>query len=224
MPARPAANVTAHDLSRRIESGMQTYPGDPPVETAPHATVEADGYRVTRLSLGTHAGTHVDAPSHTEPDGRTLGEFPVETFAFDAALIDVRGAGERGRIGVERLRGADPADAADLLVLRTGWAEHWGTGRYRDHPYLAPAAAEWCADRGYHVAVDALSVDPTPSERAGRDEPAGAPAHRALLGGDRLIVENLGDLGPLPDRFDLRAYPLAVDADGAPVRAVAVAE
>jgi kynurenine formamidase len=71
------------------------------------------------------------------------------------------------------------------------------------------------------VATDTLNPDPTPTERATPDEPSGVPAHRALLGAGRLVVENLTGLERLPERVTLHAYPLAVDADGAPVRAVA---
>lgn len=60
--------MATFDLSQSVESGMQTYPGDPPVRVDPHADFDADGYRVTALAMGTHTGTHVDAPSHTEED------------------------------------------------------------------------------------------------------------------------------------------------------------
>lgn len=203
--------MPVRDLTHPLRTGTPTYPGDPAVRVEPHATHAADGYRVSRLELGSHAGTHVDAPSHTEPDGRSLDAFPVDRFRFDARLVDCRGVGARGTVGVDAL--PDPGDA-DLLVLRTGWAEHWGTDRYAAHPSLAPAAARRCAERGVDVAIDAFSVDPTPAESV--------PAHRALLGAGRLILENLTNLDGLPRRFVLRAHPLAVaDADGAPVRAVA---
>jgi kynurenine formamidase len=202
---------------------MQTYPGDPPVAVESHATAEADGYRVSRLSLGTHAGTHVDAPSHTEPDGRTLGSFGVERFRFDAVRVDCRGLEPRTAIDRNRLPGRVDGD---LLVLDTGWSDHWGTPAAYDHPYLSADAAAWCADQSLDVATDAMSVDPTPrpgdDAGAGGDGEAGVPAHHALLGRDRLILENLTNLSGLPGRFELHAYPLAVDGDGAPVRAVAV--
>ena len=209
------------DLTRRVETDMPTYPGDPPVSVAPHATVEADGYRVAAVECGTHAGTHVDAPSHTEPDGRTIDEFPVGTFAFDARLVDLRGRDPRAAVRPEDL----PETDAGMVVLRTGWAERWGEPSYFDHPYLSRAAAEHCAERGYHVATDGASVDPSPSgtDAATAAEPDGVPAHRALLGAERLIVENLTNLDGLPDRFELRAYPLRIaGGDGAPARAVAV--
>jgi kynurenine formamidase len=212
--------MATYDLSQPLRTGMQTYPGDPAVDCTPHADFAADGYRVTALSLGSHAGTHVDAPSHTEPDGETLGAFPLETFRFDAQLADVR-VGARAPIGVDDL--PDPTDA-DLLVLHTAWDDHWGTDRALDHPYLTGAAAQWCVDHGYHVATDALNVDPTPSPRSDDDEPAGFGAHHTLLGAGRLIYENLTGLDRLPARFRLHGYPLALDADGAPVRAVAVTD
>jgi kynurenine formamidase len=212
--------MASYDLSRALETGMQTYPGDPAVSVTDHAEFDADGYRVTALSMGSHTGTHVDAPSHTVADGETLGAYPVETFRFDAHLADVR----RGARAPIRVADLPAATGADLLVLRTGWDDHWGTDRALDHPYLTAAAADWCVDHGYHVATDALNVDPTPGPNAAADEPSGFPAHAALLGAGRLIYENLRGLDRLPTRFRLHAYPLALDADGAPVRAVAVTD
>ncbi|WP_435128920.1 cyclase family protein [Halobaculum sp. D14] len=231
--------MTMEDLTRRIESGMSTYPGDPPVGVTPHATMESDGYRVSSLRLGTHTGTHVDAPAHTEPDGATLDEFEPAAFRFDAALVDVTDVGAREAIQPSAVPSEDDCADADLLVFRTGWGRHWGTDRYRDHPFLAPAAAEACADRGLAVGVDTLSPDPTAAGAASPTDESleadgastgasgasaeadGVPAHHALLGAGLLIVENLRLPSTLPEQFTVHAYPLRVDADGAPVRAVA---
>lgn len=206
------------DLSHPLGTDTPTFPGDPPVTVEPHATLPADGYRVSAITCGSHAGTHVDAPSHTEADGPTIDAFGVDRFVRDAVRVDCRDLGSRSAIGPDRL----PATDADLLVVRTGWDDHWGTERYLDHPFLAPEAAEFCVKQGYDVAVDAPNVDPTPTDVPSTDEPAGVPAHRTLLGHDRLIFENLTDLSGLPERFTFLAFPLKVEAgDGAPVRAVA---
>lgn len=218
--------MPTRDCSHPLDDDVTVYPGDPAVESTPAATHESDGYRVTEVRLGSHAGTHLDAPSHTEPDGRNLDEFEIDRFAFDARLVDCSERDAREAVEAEDL----PAEAdAGLLVIRTGWSDHWGTDRYYDHPYLSVAAAEKCAERGWSVGVDAISVDPSPSrhgdgdEGGENDEPAGVPAHHALLGSEQFILENLTALGDLPERFELRAYPLALAAaDGAPVRAVAV--
>lgn len=217
------------DLTHPLTEDASVYPGDPKIELRPHATHEEDGYRVTDLSLGSHSGTHIDAPSHTEPDGKTLDEFDVSAFEFDARLVDCRGKSAREAIRVEDLPEDLPADAdtatdTDLLVFHTDWSDHWTTEKYLDHPYLAPETARWCAEQNLSVGLDALNPDPTPTENASEEEPTGVPAHRALLGSNCLVVENLTNLDRLPERFEVRAYPLALagaSADGAPVRAVA---
>lgn len=208
------------DLSHPIETGMQTYPGDPAVTHTPHATHAADGYHVESLSCGSHTGTHVDAPLHTEPDGDPLSAFSLDRFVFDAVCVDCRDCEAREAITPDRLP-SDRLAAVDMVVFRTGWADHWSTARYLDHPYVAAETATVCADHGVAVGLDTLGPDPTPSEQAG-DEPTGFAAHHALLGNDCLIVENLTNLGAISQQFELRAYPLALGGDGAPVRAVGV--
>lgn len=228
--------MPSRDLSHPLDSDTTVYPGDPAVELTPAATHEADGYRVTDLRLGSHSGTHIDAPSHTEPDGRNLDEFEVGEFTFEARLVDCSGVGARESIGPDDLFGSEallgsddlPADLdseTDLLVVRTGWDEYWGTDRYYDHPYLSRETATWCAERGLHVGLDTLSPDCSPSKTDAQSpaEPDGVPAHHELLGSERFVLENLTGLVELPERFELRAYPLSLAAaDGSPVRAVAV--
>ncbi|WP_136688891.1 cyclase family protein [Halorhabdus amylolytica] len=207
-----------HDLTHPIETGMQTYPGDPPVSVEPVATHDQDGYRESKLICGTHAGTHVDAPAHIVPGGRTLGAFDLESFVRTARVVDCREFDAREAISPDCVPSVGPD--VDCLAFRTDWDEHWGTKRYLDHPYLSPAAAEWCSDQDLAVAVDTLNPDPTPSDRASDDDPDGFPSHHAILGAGQLIFENLRNLGSVDERFELQAFPLKLDGDGAPVRAV----
>jgi len=213
------------DLTRRIEPGMPVYPGDPGVSAEPSATMQSDGYRVTHLSFTTHVGTHIDAPAHMEPEGATLDEYGIADFRFDARLVDLTDERSDNRLdareAIEPGHLPDDATDADMLVLRTGWGDHWGDDRYFDHPYLTPEAARHVADLDCAVGLDTINPDPTPTARAGDDEPEGTPAHHELLGAGAFIVENVDLSADLPERFTLRAYPLRVDADGAPVRAVA---
>jgi kynurenine formamidase len=204
------------DLSHDFASG-QPYPGDPPASVSPNATMAEDGYRVAELACSTHSGTHVDAPSHLREDGASLGAFDVGEFRFDARVVDCTDVGEREAIPPECV----PVTDADLVVFRTGFAARWGEAGYFDHPHLAPAAAERCADQGCVVGLDAPSVDPTPTANAGDGAPATYPAHHALLGAGLPILENLANLAGLPERVTVHAYPLPVDADGAPARVVA---
>jgi kynurenine formamidase len=213
--------VALVDLSQPVSDGMSVYPGSRPVSVASVATVAADGARVTELDVDTHIGTHVDAPAHTLADGKTLEEFPPSAFTFDARRVDCTGLDPRDPIGREAL--PDATDH-DLLAIQTGWSEHWGTPRYRDHPYLTVEAASWCAEHGYSVGLDTFGPDPTPSADPAREregEPDGYPAHDALFAAECLVVENLRGLDRVPAEFELTALPLALATEASPVRAMA---
>lgn len=213
-----SGSVEHQDLTRAVQSGMPVFPGDPAVKLTEHTTVPADGYQVHNLYCGSHSGTHVDAPSHIVADGETLDAFSVERFALDAVLADCTKCDSREPIGPEVL----PATDADLIVVQTGWSDHWNDRTYRDHPYLTPGAAEFCVEQGYDIAVDALNPDPTPTDRADPTEPSGFPVHHRLLSEQLLIFENLTNLSGLPERFEFLAFPMKLTGgDGAPVRAVA---
>jgi kynurenine formamidase len=213
-----------HDLSQPIETGMQTYPGDPEVRVEQADSYPEDGCRVEAVFCGSHTGTHVDAPSHTEAKGRTLESYAVTDFVLDTLRVDCRDLDARDPIPPERVPAGPDAESADCVVFWTEWDEHWNTEQYLDHPYLPPAAARRCAERGLAVGTDTLNPDPTPTKNVADDEPDGFAAHHALLGEECLIFENLTNLGAVGERFELRAYPLKLGGDGAPVRAVGVPE
>ena len=187
---------------------MPTFPGDPIVETWPHATIDATGFNLTAIGLSSHTGTHVDAPSHVEPDGKSISEFPLERFRYDAVVVDCD-AGGGDPIG----SGAVPkAPSADLLLFQTEWDRHWGDEQYWTYPYLSVECARECARRGFDVGIDAPSVDP---------EGADLRAHHELLRADRLIIENLTGLEALSERPTVHAFPLPLaSVDGSPVRVV----
>lgn len=66
-----------YDLTRILVSGMPVYPGDPEVQIVAGG---APPWRVSALHLGSHSGTHVDAPLHYFADGRGINAFPPERF------------------------------------------------------------------------------------------------------------------------------------------------
>ncbi|MCI2414050.1 MAG: cyclase family protein [Candidatus Aramenus sp.] len=98
---------TIVDLTVPIEGGMSVYPGDPEVKVE---RLENQGYYVSRLTLSSHAGTHVDVPAHVFKDGKTLDQIPVELFS--------------GRAYVVRLEELDSINVdVDVLLIYTGGRE-----------------------------------------------------------------------------------------------------
>jgi kynurenine formamidase len=204
------------DLSHPLHTGMQVYPGDPAVTFAAALELERDGAAVTALHLGSHTGTHVDAPAHIVAGGRTLDLVHLDELVGEALVIHVPGLGEKATIGVDDL-GALPDEVPRIVVIDTGWAGHFGTRRALAHPALGIEAARLLIARGMHVlGIDTLSPDLT--DAAGT---ADFPVHEVVLGADGLIVENLTALDGLPERVRIGVFPLRLAVDGAPARAVA---
>jgi arylformamidase len=205
------------DLSRALESGMPVFPGDPEVELEPAGALPP--WRVTRLHLGTHSGTHIDAASHFVPGGTTIDRYPLERFVLPALVAPIdAGAGEA--ITWSSLAAVLPGQLDGLAVLlRTGWDAHWGSDQALGHPYLSEEAASALVAHGVRlVGTDALNVDAT--------EAGTTHVHAALLGADVLIVENLTGLDALESgRTYLCVFvPLRIEgADGSPIRAYAIA-
>ncbi len=205
------------DLSHPIRPGMPVFPEDPEVSFEPAGALAP--WQVTRLSLGTHSGTHIDAASHYVPGGTTIDRYPLERFVLPSYLAPVRAAaGEE--VHWPSLEPVLPDDLHGRGVLiHTGWDRYWGEDESVAHPYLGADAAAGLVARGAAlVGTDALNVDATAGGTTH--------AHAALLGADVLIVENLTGLDALrPGRPYMCAFvPLRLEgADGSPVRAYAIA-
>ena len=152
------------DLSHPLPNGTKSFPGDPVYETSPHVTHEKDRFSVTNISMGSHQGTHLDAPYHFYADGKTIDQMPLEPFYGQAKLVDLAPGGEleaNSELTVETF--AAHADAFQLgarLILRTGWEKNFGAETFfTEFPSITPEAAEWIASTG----IALLGMDlPTP--------------------------------------------------------------
>jgi len=212
------------DLTMRLDGDTPVYPGDPSVRVEATAGFEDAGYFNTRLELGSHNGTHIDAEGHMIPGGRMLDGYPVDRFRGRGVLLDVRG-GTSAAHDVDALDGTG-IDEGCIVLLWTGISDGCGESDYYSRvPQLPDGLVDLLIARGVGmVGVDAGSID---------DEPF--PVHKALLGHGILIAENLVGLSALaarlrtdPDesarRFTVWALPLNVAVEASPARVVAVLE
>ncbi|MBI3945836.1 MAG: cyclase family protein [Armatimonadetes bacterium] len=206
------------DLTLPIRLGMPVYPGDPAVTFAPRAAADPAerAFAVASLTLGTHTGTHLDAPAHVLPRGAGVDALPLEACLGPARVVDATGL---ERIGLPELRRrVGEAAPGERLLIRTDWDRHFGCPRYyEDFPGLTLAAARWLAER--RIALLGLETPSVCIE-------AGHAAHLALLGAGVVIVEGLARLRDIPSSDCwLAALPLPLAGlDGSPVRAVAWVE
>lgn len=196
--------MTVYDITRPLSADAVLYPGD--VRPQFHE-IDNGQYRVTEMTLGTHTGTHIDAPSHYLRDGMTVDAIPPDVLVGPARVVDCSDA--EGLIGPECLAGR-------LAGTRTLLVKTWFSGRQEfdpEYPSLSPEAAKVIAEAG----ITCLGTD-TPSVEAFNGDGS---VHRLLLGSGMAVLELL-DLAAVPEgEYTMAALPLRIrGADGSPVRAI----
>lgn len=203
------------DLSRLIYDGMPKIPVLPEVHVQKCLSLEkGHPLNVTELSLACHAGTHVDAPIHIVPTGRSIEELPLDAFVGPGAVIAVKKQGGEEVTARDLESSGVPVSRGDILMLYTGWDEKFESADYNLHPYLSVDAAEWMVRKGIKMlGIDCITVDlPTPLRRKGFD----FPVHKTLLGNNVLIAENVTNLGSIVGkRTRIMALPLRVKGSDA---------
>lgn len=205
------------DLTHPLCEGMPVYPGTEPPLFEVGCSIAEHGFAEKKLTFFSHTGTHIDAPAHLLADGKSLDLLPLSQFHGPACVVSVEA--DKKTISREDLEPfVAQLEKADFVLLRTDWDRDWGEDQYfTDFPVLTSEAATYLADQNLKgIGLDCISVDPVDSDELS--------IHRILLGAGLVIVENLTNLSALPAAgFDFCCFPLAiVDADGSPVRAVAL--
>jgi kynurenine formamidase len=208
------------DLTAMLNNQVPCYPTDPPFTRSWHAHFAEHGFCVSKLKMGAHTGTHVDAPlhflGHPFPDvtGMSLQHFMGEAIAL-----------ERPREPGEDLTVADLAGAdirfGDIVLFRTGWDKRSATPAFfqDECPGLQPALVEELIHRSVKaIGGDFASVD-SPTAIA-----AGAPAHKLAGRAGMPVFEALVNLDQVAgQRFFFLGLPLKLEgSEASPVRAVAL--
>ena len=69
---------------------MAHWPDNPPVRIEKMLDIEhGDAANVSKISMGSHTGTHMDAPLHFVREGRGLNEMPLDATIGRARVIEV---------------------------------------------------------------------------------------------------------------------------------------
>lgn len=208
-----------YDATVPIAETLPVWPGDPPVRIERVQSISrGDAANVSRLHLGSHTGTHVDAPHHFVSQGLTVDRLPLELLVGPAVVADVEPKGNLA-IDVPDLASIQLPKDTTRVLLRTRnsllWKSHQ-TGFERNYVHLSIPAARWLVQRGIRlIGADYLSVEaPDVDEHR---------VHHTLLGAGVVIVEGL-DLSQVPaGPCQLICLPLKIKGgDGAPARVLLV--
>lgn len=200
-------HVSIIDLSVPLNEQTPVYPGDPATSIKPAGVFVEDGYNDHLISVGTHVGTHIDAPFHMIADGKTLDQIPVEQFVGRGCYIEAKDG-----FDLEAIKQADIREG-DIVLFHTGIiARYKEPSYYEKYPKLPEDIARYLVDMKVKmVGMDMSGPDHEPFK-----------THKILLGGGVLIIENLTDLDQLADKeFTVYALPIKLEVDGAPARVIA---
>lgn len=203
------------DISAPIETAP-FYPGDSSFSRQWVAGFE-EGSRfcLSAIAMGSHAGTHLDFPSHIFRDGQALDCYTLDRFIIPALVISVW---DCDAIPAQALQDVKIGRGEAILFKTLNSSQRLMCNPTFSDRYvpLSIAAAELCVSLGAGlVGIDYLSVD--------RYDDESLPVHRTLLENDVLILEGI-DLGAVPPgKYWLICLPLKIkDAEATPVRAVLV--
>lgn len=210
------------DLTHTIYEEMPVYPGTEGPKFAPVNTYEKDGFKETLLSMYSHTGTHMDPPAHIYEGKTTLDQMPIGQFVGKAVVIDCTDLKAGEQIGMNYIDSVKKlADEAEFLLFHTGWDRFWGKEEYfGEYPYISKEVADYIISGNKKgVGLDVIGLDPVADEKL--------TLHKKLFAQNEIIiVENLTNLEQIGgEMFTFAALPLKYrDADGSPVRAIAMIE
>ena len=183
------------------------------------------GFRVQQIRMHAGVGTHMDAPSHCVPGGKSIADIELAHLIAPCVRIDVSGqAHEKYSLSVEELTefeaqyGQVPPGA--FFLIYTGWEKFWNDpAKYHNNyifPSVSAAAAEFLLKRQIvGIGIDTFSPD--------RPED-GFPVHEIILGAGKYIIENVANGNQLPV---VGAYIFALpiktqDGTEAPIRFIGI--
>lgn len=199
------------DVSVTVRPDMPIYDGDPGVvlELA-KAMDRGDPANVSRLEMGAHTGTHVDAPCHFIAGGPGASELPLDPYIGPCVVADLTAA--TGPLGRQAIEALNLPEDIDRVLLKTSNSSLWEHDTFvADFVRLSSDGARAFLDSDVRlVGIDYLSIgDPG--------------AHQLLLERGVGVIEGLDLRGVQPGQYFLICLPLKIaDSDGAPARALLV--
>lgn len=200
-----------YDITMPVSPSLPIFPGDPPVRIDPVSRIaKGDPANVSRLTMSSHCGSHIDVPRHYNDHGISVDHLPLTLLIGNALVADLRGVREIGGKALARL----PLAGVERLLLRTGNSLLWNReGFYEDYAHLTREGAEYLLQAKVRlVGIDYLSIE----RFDGNGE-----VHRLLLGNGTVILEGLNLDGVEEGDYELVCLPLKIKGgDGAPVRAI----
>ena len=188
------------DITTILNQNIKVYPGDPEFKINRIFTVEKDGFNLCSLSLGTHTGTHIDAPLHFFNTKESIADLDLKYLITNSLVADVSGLNS---IDEKFISGLKLKGINSILFKTNG-----------KNIYLTQSGAEYLKNTEILIAgTENIDIE----DETNND----FPVHKTLLSNKTLIVENIDLSHVKPGNYKFYCFPLKIEnADGSPVRAV----
>ncbi len=209
-----------YDLSFDLESNMPTCgtPWHQTAEISRMGRLDEVGRNTHKILLGSHTGTHMDAPFHFIDDGLTMEMLDINLMWGRATVVDLRCKGKGSVVSLDDVRATD---VKERMIFVFGWYHNWKTDRYYDgFPYFETDAIEYLIDNGMKV----MAMDTPSPDNGNAIQEKGecdSPNHKLLLKNKVLIIEYLNNTDILSGgkEYEFISLPLKVKgSDGSPAR------
>lgn len=189
---------------------------------APVQRREDEWYIMHDIAMVNHLGTHMEVPYHLRPQGADLVEFPAERTIGPTRILDVGRPPPGTALGLDDVRNAarraGGIQRGEIVFVRTGWSDRYGTDEYLKSPWFRPEALTWLVDQGMVLfGVESAGVEDLASTTH--------ESHLALFDRGVPLIENLTNMQALGDRRTVIsiATPLAIGGlEAFPVRVLAI--
>jgi len=213
------------DLTYPIENEMPKFHAywHPDVSIKSLGHHQKEGRSTLRLIVGSHTGTHIDAPLHFIEHGKSVDNIPLDRLIGPVTVIHLTHLHKNDPLQIEHIHHVSLK--TKKLIFHFGWGKYWKTDSfYMDYPFFSKEVAQYLISKG----IDFIGMDtPSPDdsriiinkETIGSDQDS--PIHKLFLSNDIIIAEYLANLDTIPEKKDWQviAMPLKIkDADGAPAR------
>lgn len=199
------------DLTHPLTNEMPVYfPWHPATQLQATANYKEHKCVVTRVSVGTHSGTHIDAPSHVFEGKPTIDEYDPRLWFVDAHVLDFTPREQKKTITLDEVRKKFSRKGVGVII-KTGWDARFGSKDfYTTYPPLSNEAAE------YFVSMQVPVI--------ASDTPYTLDVHYICLGRGIPLITNINNTASLKEGLvKLIAAPLLIrGGDGAPARVLAV--
>ncbi|MEX0622187.1 MAG: cyclase family protein [Candidatus Woykebacteria bacterium] len=201
------------DISLPINNGTLAHPSENFLKIEPNRTFEKNGVRSSKITIGSHTGTHIDAPSHFLKKGKAAEQTDLAKCMGIAQVLEIP-----KNVDIIEKKHISGKITSSLVLFKTNNSGLLKQPYTKSITTLGLSAAEYLAYQGVVlVGIDYIGIEASGS--------VGHPVHNKLLEKEILILEGLDLSKVKAGEYRFLCLPLNLTGlDGSPARAILIVD